>query len=805
MRSHLPWGRVFLSFLLCSCTLFTPSTSALAVGPTLIGEVQWSGSSHSTADEWLELWNMSPNPVSLEGWRLVGASVNPVYFVDGQVIQPYSVFLIANYSNDSDKTLLTHPVDLATSTLALANDQLFLQLYDATGTLQDSAGDGSKPLAGMSSPTNTSMIRVLTSTTTNWQAATTTFNVLGPDLGTPGICDQCQTIVPASTFVEPVSSLVAKSTSTHSAAEVIEDIESAIPSATNTTEIVDLIDETITHEESGSEAASSTSENASSTSPISDVPSSETVVPEAPTDSLNQSTTTPETPPVTPVIQAPTNSGQSAATVPDTTQTHIPDLVITEFMAAPSTGGEEWIELAISRDVSPSHYADWKIYQDGKVIFTLTNTVLREMNLSATYLLPSWKTSKLKNTGGVLQLRRADETLVQEISYGKSTHNMSWIQATSTNVWVMTLTPTKGAENLFTSLVVETPEPKAVVPSVTVAKPAVPQTTTVPSIKVSGTKSSSAIPTSIAPSKNSATASDVVLATKTLTSTKVISATAKTTKPKATAPKVAAKKTTTTKKTSTAKPVAAPILMSIDTLSSEQIEPKVRVRLQGIVGSAPGVFGKQLFVLLGHDGRGLLVKGTTHQPSPSLGQSIEVTGLLSANDNGIQLQMASTDVWTAYASPLSASTRIVDWNAPGIEDQWSLTRIEGLATDTRAQSITLETEMGAVVIPMKNALGYRAGRIETGDKIEVTGIFDGRSGAWKVQPGKASDIVIMQPAKQVEKVGAVANSPKAGNQSLWGSIGVGLGSIGAIEGIRRWLAKRRATDASTKTLKPSTV
>lgn len=364
----------------------------------------------------------------------------------------------------------------------------------------------------------------------------------------------------------------------------------------------------------------------------------------------------------------------------------------------------------------------------------------------------------------------------------------------------MTLTPTKGLLNVFTPLVTVNPITTTVAsPAITiVAVPGESTTSTPPLLKAPVTKELQKVKTAIAPTSSPAQAVDPVipLPVKNLSlKTAVTSSSSK---------KTTKKTTSSPKKTSTKKLVATPLLMSIDALSSEEIQPKVRVRLRGIVGSAPGVFGKQQFILLGHDGRGLLVKGTAHQPSPTLGASVELTGLLSANDDGIQLKMATTDSWHAYSSPLSASTHVVDWNAPGIEDQWSLTRIEGLATDVRAQSVALETEMGSVVIPIKSAIGYRAGRVELGDKIEVTGIFDGRNGIWKVQPGKASDIVIVEVAEQTLKAAATTNSPKSSRQP-WGSIGIGLGSIGAIEGIRRWLAKRRAASSSTKTLKPSTI
>jgi len=455
------------------------------------------------------------------------------------------------------------------------------------------------------------------------------------------------------------------------------------------------------------------------------------------------------------------------------------DPVITEIMAAPATNDTEWIELRLPDGASPLRYIDWKLQADGKNVFAFTAPALQALNPQGNHLLLAWKTAKLKNTGATLRLIRADGTIAQEVRYGNSAKGTSWIRDEISGGWRLTRTPTKGTTNILEAVL---PAAAATNTPAGPAKTVAAKATSAPKKITAKTATSAPVPKSSGAIKSLALAatSEASTSKKESTPTKKPTSTKTTTKPK-----------TTTKKAATKSSLILPTNVThFEQIPPEQLSPKVRVRLQGLVGSIVGVFGKQKFVLLAPDGRGLLVKTTTDQPSPELGTTIELTGQLFANDEGVQLQMQSGDRWKTVPAVTTTTPRLVDWTAPGIEDQWSFTKLEGLVTDSRAASIVLESQIGEVTIPIKAIVGYRAQRVKTGDTIEVSGIFDGRSGLWKIQPSKASDIVILEHPEPEAKTAAISPS----NTKLpWNAIGIAVGSIGAIEGIRRWLERRRAT------------
>lgn len=835
-------GRALLSSLLVWCTLFTPLQATLAFGPStqiLIGEIQWSGSSRSTADEWLELWNISTEPVSLAGWSLTGVSDTPIFFTQTDSIAPQQTLLIANYTNTSDKTLLTtQTITLSTSTLSLPNDRLLIELRDQTGALRDSAGTGTKPPAGASTPLNTSMVRTASTTGWIWKSATSVFNPSAPDLGTPGVCDECTqrpmptvensltgttSTVPVITEPAPSSEEVEEVVTTPTEepapapeppllepeeealygvtpADLIEEQSdlpapspyepvplptstSALPEIQETPDLPEIISVTSTDEIFAFESGTTT---------LIVAPTSTAIV----TSSIEHVTSTISSVAVPSPAVIPPSAPPSPAPVLAPLDSVAFDLVITEIMAAPAPNEEEWIELRLPENASPLRYIDWKLEADGKLIFSLTAPTIQALNPQGAYLLPAWKSAKLKNAGALVRLRRADGTIAQEVRVGASLKGTSWMRDDLTSAWKLTYHPTKSAPNVFEAATIAAPTPKTI-SAKTGTQPKSPA-----SIKQPAT--SSTPPESTGEVKSLGTAAK---STSTKTST---SSASKTTEQKADPLKktlvknVGTAKPVTKKapKASTKKSLVFPSSVThFEQIPAEQLSPRVRVRLQGLVGSTVGVFGKQRFVLLAPDGRGLLVKATTAQPSPQLGETIEITGLLFANDEGVQLQMETGDTWKSVALTTTSSPRLVEWTAPGIEDQWSFTKLEGLVTDSRASAITLEAQIGEVTIPIKAILGYRAQRVKTGDTIEVSGIFDGRSGVWKIQPSKAADIVILRQPEPTTKT--AATSPSSTNLP-WNAIGIALGSIGAVEGIRRWLEKRKAPRLLPKQPIPST-
>lgn len=133
-------------------SLFFPS--AQAAGQTIvINELMWMGSSSSSADEWLELRNLTDQPVDLSNWQLTkksgGVEVAMLTLPIGQFISANGYFLISNYADTNASSVLNIVPNVVMTDMALANSALHIKLYDAAHALIDTADDGvGNPLAG---------------------------------------------------------------------------------------------------------------------------------------------------------------------------------------------------------------------------------------------------------------------------------------------------------------------------------------------------------------------------------------------------------------------------------------------------------------------------------------------------------------------------------------------------------------------------------------------------------------------------------------------------------------------------------
>jgi hypothetical protein len=125
-------------------------------GQVVFSEIMWMGTTASSADEWIELYNRSDQEIDLKGWtitRMRDDGETIMLRLEEGTIAPGGTFLIANYSQDDERSHLAAPPQLVDAALSLPNTKLQLRLYDgdpeATAQLVDLADDGKgAPLAG---------------------------------------------------------------------------------------------------------------------------------------------------------------------------------------------------------------------------------------------------------------------------------------------------------------------------------------------------------------------------------------------------------------------------------------------------------------------------------------------------------------------------------------------------------------------------------------------------------------------------------------------------------------------------------
>src|SRR3990167_4325294 len=111
-------------------------------GDAVINELMWMGTSGSTADEFLELRNLTDREIDLSGW-----SVANVIIPAGKIIYSHDYFLISNF--DKAGSQINIDPDLVDSNLVLSNLDVQYILQDASANIIDTADNGAgQPAAG---------------------------------------------------------------------------------------------------------------------------------------------------------------------------------------------------------------------------------------------------------------------------------------------------------------------------------------------------------------------------------------------------------------------------------------------------------------------------------------------------------------------------------------------------------------------------------------------------------------------------------------------------------------------------------
>ncbi len=162
-------------------------------GDVLLNEIAWAGTLTSSYDEYIEIINRTIRPFYLGGWYIENGAGQGTPLAFSGRIEADSVFLIANYSGESEKTAITCPVHCTAASLSLSNSSFgpFI-LTNAEGMVFDTAGDSGKPTIGMNtSETRASMSRYIDSDSISWDESSwytsgESVNLSDGSFGSPG-------------------------------------------------------------------------------------------------------------------------------------------------------------------------------------------------------------------------------------------------------------------------------------------------------------------------------------------------------------------------------------------------------------------------------------------------------------------------------------------------------------------------------------------------------------------------------------------------------------------------------------------
>ncbi len=128
----------------------------LAEKGIIINEVAWMGTAAGYSDEWMELKNITANPISLAGWQVQNKKQKiKIYFDENEILDPGALYLLERTDDESAPGITADKI----YTGGMNNINEALYLFDQNCVLRDAAIGLPKWPAGDNAAKNT-MIRI---------------------------------------------------------------------------------------------------------------------------------------------------------------------------------------------------------------------------------------------------------------------------------------------------------------------------------------------------------------------------------------------------------------------------------------------------------------------------------------------------------------------------------------------------------------------------------------------------------------------------------------------------------------------
>ncbi|MFH0853692.1 MAG: lamin tail domain-containing protein [bacterium] len=689
---------IFCLIVLLSQFVVWAPTQADESPAVVINELMWMGTSASSADEWIELRNLTSQDIDLSGWLLTKKSSGTenvmLEMPDGEIIPAQGFYLIANYDSESGNSQLDIQPDLVEPDVSLINSGLQVKLYDSQDQLIDTADDGSgKPLGGeyVSGDVWKSMERVSLpgdgTAGDDWKTATDSINFDqgAVELGTPRAPNSNSEPLAVA---GPDSELVIGETATFDGSESSDPDGDTLAftwefgdgkqgegvTPTHIYQTVGEFNVVLTVSDGLAEASDELVINIIK----------ESIEPEVPiieNDEDDKDVNEPEPPdsPVQKEIKELAKEDKPAAS-------HMTgEVIINELFPNPEGRDQEneFIELYNLEPVAVS-LAGWKL-SDGKKSYIFSEAMVIEGN-EFLWLPYSITRLVLKNNGGLLQLIDPFEKTVNGVEYPKAQEGRSFARVNLTTQWDWTEEITPGSENEFA-----------------MNEPATDESTD--------------------NQKSESTTRDEEA-----------------------------------EKTEEQKDDNQPAIITIAEI--DDLASRTLIQINATVAAEPGMFSVSSYWVVDETGGTEVYSSSKQFPGLAIGDRVKITGTVSMSGIGRKINQRKDEVEIIGKGEIEPlEFEIDDLSESGIG---LLVRIQGRTVKSTKQKLTLEDESGgSIEVAAKKGTGLSFSDIGADKSVSVIGVLGSGSNGLQLWPRIEEDIELAGEVLGAEDIEGEAEQVEA--------------------------------------------
>ncbi len=160
--------------------------------------------------------------------------------------------------------------------------------------------------------------------------------------------------------------------------------------------------------------------------------------------------------------------------------------------------------------------------------------------------------------------------------------------------------------------------------------------------------------------------------------------------------------------------------------------------VKGIVNSIPGMLGERYFYIEDNTGGVEIYSYNKYFPNLSIGDYVEISGILSASKKRIKTYSVSD--FNIINSNNKIDPIKIDKDTDLSMFYGMLAIVKGVIVSKKNQKITISVDGNKFIVYLKDITNIKPSILKIGDSVEIMGIIDEYQGQYRINPRFAKDI-----------------------------------------------------------------